>query len=66
MGARPKYPLWYCISEEARQLLADYQWRHYGLKIIPPPFPVDDNIHIGDIEEIQRIMRQRRKGVVIR
>ena len=65
-----KWPLFWCISQEARVALMKYQWEHFGLRLnIPPePFtPVSFSTQLESLEEIDRMMRQKphrpRRGV---
>jgi len=39
LEVRKKFPLWYLLSPQARGKLAAYQWEHFGVQLVIPPFP---------------------------
>lgn len=56
------YPLFWCLSDPAKQLLAEFQWRVYGLKLDIPRMPPHPYLpHFESPEELDRLMRMKPK-----
>ena len=56
-------PLWCLLTEESQEALKKYQKDRYGKNIkipIPATSPVEIDVQIEDIEEIDKLIRQPR------
>lgn len=65
MDKEIQYPLYWCLSDEAKQILIEWQWEHHDLKLQkPPPLPSPYVPHIEDTEELEHLMKMKPKGKV--
>jgi len=54
-----KYPLFWCISQEAREKLKKLHMEIYGTSLDIPPDIVEKQADIEPLEEIDKEMRKR-------
>lgn len=61
MNRKYYWPLWDCISRESLAALAIYQWDAHGLKLELLGSMILGKVEVEDLQEIDKIMRQKPK-----